>query len=149
MQKIYIAYGSNMDEEQMAYRCPDAKLLGTGSLKGWQLLFKGSQTGAYATIEKAGGCEVPVLLWKISAADEKRLDRYEGFPAFYYKKDIWAVRDDVAGSPCVITGMAYIMHEERKPGTPSLRYLRLLADAYRRFGFDQHILEDAYVYSAR
>ena len=27
MAKYYIAYGSNMDEEQMAYRCPTAQLL--------------------------------------------------------------------------------------------------------------------------
>lgn len=33
MAKYYIAYGSNMDEEQMAYRCPTAQLLDrTGGL---------------------------------------------------------------------------------------------------------------------
>ena len=33
----YIAYGSNMIEEQMAYRCPDARLIGVGYLPGYQL----------------------------------------------------------------------------------------------------------------
>ena len=28
----YIAYGSNMVQEQMAFRCPNARLLGTGWL---------------------------------------------------------------------------------------------------------------------
>lgn len=28
----YIAYGSNMIEEQMAHRCPNARLIGTGFL---------------------------------------------------------------------------------------------------------------------
>ena len=35
----YIAYGSNMVEEQMAYRCPNAKLIGTGQLPNHRLEF--------------------------------------------------------------------------------------------------------------
>lgn len=46
MSRIYIAYGSNMDMEQMKFRCPDAQLLGTGILENWRLMFKGSKTGA-------------------------------------------------------------------------------------------------------
>ena len=81
--KNYIAYGSNMDEEQMKFRCPDSKLVGTGKIKNFRLMFKGSLSGNYATIEPEKNFEVPVLIWKISAADEKKLDRYEGFPNFY------------------------------------------------------------------
>ena len=29
MKKYYIAYGSNLNVEQMRYRCPDAKIVGT------------------------------------------------------------------------------------------------------------------------
>ena len=35
-KKYYIAYGSNLSVEQMAYRCPDAKL-GQAVLAGWEL----------------------------------------------------------------------------------------------------------------
>ena len=103
--KIYIAYGSNMDFPQMEGRCPDAEFLGAGMLQNWRLMFKGSKSGSYATIEKEKGLAVPVLLWRISAADELRLDRYEGFPIFYYKKtvtvaDVAAVhRAGDAGAP--------------------------------------------------
>ena len=34
-------------------------------------MFKGSYSGNYATIEREENSEVPVLLWKISAQDEK------------------------------------------------------------------------------
>ena len=51
-------------------------------------MFKGSQSGNYATIEKEAGCKVPVVVWAISKADEKNLDRYEGWPSFYVKEDI-------------------------------------------------------------
>ena len=148
MSKIYIAYGSNMDERQMAFRCPDAQLLGTGFLEGWRLMFKGSKTGAYATIEREKGQTVPILLWRISEADEARLDRYEGFPTFYYKRTIQAVKTNEHGIKCGMTrGMAYIMHEERKLGLPSMDYLSVLADAYEKFGFDEEILGEAYDYS--
>ena len=90
--RIYIAYGSNMSVEQMKFRCPDEQLLGTGILENWRLMFKGSKTGAYAIIEREKGCTVPSLLWRISAADEERLDRYEGVPNFYYKRTIKAVK---------------------------------------------------------
>ena len=146
--RIYIAYGSNMDLGQMKFRCPTAELLGTGLLEGWRLMFKGSLTGAYATIEREKGLTVPILLWRISAADEERLDRYEGFPSFYYKQTIQAVKTDEHGAKCGHTrGMAYIMHEERKFGIPSGHYLRILDAAYKKFGFDEEILGDAYDYS--
>lgn len=32
-KKYYIAYGSNLSVGQMAYRCPDAKVIGTRSLR--------------------------------------------------------------------------------------------------------------------
>ncbi|KXB93081.1 hypothetical protein HMPREF3191_00621 [Veillonellaceae bacterium DNF00626] len=79
-QRIYIAYGSNMSEVQMTRRCPDAVLSGTGRIWGYELLFKGSLTGCYATIEKKADAFVPVVFWRISPADERRLDAYEGFP---------------------------------------------------------------------
>ena len=65
MKKLYIAYGSNMDEEQMAFRCPTATLVGTAIVEGYELIFKGSRTGSYATIEPKEGSIVPVLVWEI------------------------------------------------------------------------------------
>ena len=148
--KIYIAYGSNMDERQMAFRCPEAELLGTGILEGWRLMFKGSKTGAYATIEREKGQNVPILLWHITATDEERLDRYEGFPSFYYKRTIQATRTGANDEDLGKTrGMVYIMHEERKLGVPSIHYLEVLAKAYENFGFDEEILGEAYDYSDR
>ena len=146
--KIYIAYGSNMDLEQMRHRCPDAQLLGTGLLEGWRLMFKGSKTGAYATIEQEKGCTVPILLWRISAADEERLDLGKPHQRASGERTIQAVKTDEHGIRCGLTrGMAYIMHEERKLGTPSIQYFDILYNAYWRFGFDENILGDAYEYS--
>lgn len=138
MKKYYIAYGSNMNERQMAVRCRDAVLVGTGFIQGYKLLFKGSLTGCYATIEpKAGSC-VPVTIWTISRTDEKRLDRYEGFPTFYYKKDV-----KVQTGNGTITGLVYIMHEDRHCGMPFPWYYEQMDRDYRKFGFDRTILKKA------
>lgn len=142
-RKIYIAYGSNMSTEQMEFRCPDARLIGAGKLKDWRLMFKGSKSGNYATIEREENCEVPVLLWKISAKDEKSLDRYEGCPTFYYKTEIEVETDDGE----ILTGIIYIMHEERKLGLPTDYYYGVLREAYEEFDFDLNILEEAVKFS--
>lgn len=85
MKKYYLAYGSNLNIQQMKYRCPDAKPVGTAWIHGYQLMFKGSKTGSYLTIEKAEKSKVPVVVWDVSGSDECRLDAYEGCPTFYYK----------------------------------------------------------------
>ena len=86
--KYYLAYGSNLNVRQMMHRCPGAKPVGKMVLEGYELLFKGSKTGSYLTIEKKRGGKVPVGIWQVTEQHEKALDRYEGFPVFYYKKEI-------------------------------------------------------------
>ena len=84
-EKLYIAYGSNLDRRQMARRCPTAEVVCSGMLYGHELLFRGSQFGAVATVEPKPGACVPVLVWKIKPSDERALDLYEGFPHLYRK----------------------------------------------------------------
>ena len=50
-KRYYIAYGSNLNIRQMLMRCPDARVAGTSVIEDYQLLFKGSKTGSYLTIE--------------------------------------------------------------------------------------------------
>lgn len=138
MKKLYIAYGSNMDEGQMAHRCPTARLLGQTEVEGYRLLFKGSLTGAYATIEPQEGGRVPALVWEIGEADEASLDRYEGFPSFYYKKDLTV---SLGGQE--VTAMVYIMDERRRLGEPGGAYYGVLERAYEKFGFPMETLETA------
>lgn len=150
MMKFYVAYGSNMDVSQMKYRCPGARLLGQGVVKDYQLLFKGSKTGSYATIEPKPGATVPVLVWEVSDRDERSLDRYEGFPKFYYKKFV-TVTDVMLGPDNkfrgMLDGMAYVLPESRPLGIPSKLYYEALQKAYARFGMDESILTTALSHS--
>ncbi|WP_010651598.1 gamma-glutamylcyclotransferase family protein [Oceanobacillus massiliensis] len=137
-RKLYIAYGSNMDIEQMALRCPSARFIGISEINGYELLFKGSKTGSYATIETKEDGKVPVVVWEITERDEKSLDRYEGFPTFYYKEDISV---SIEGETNV--AMVYIMDEKRTFGRPTYRYYKVIEEAYQKFGFDLTFLETA------
>lgn len=39
-RKEYFAYGSNLNFDQMAYRCPEATVVGTAKLDGYELAFR-------------------------------------------------------------------------------------------------------------
>nr|DAW61684.1 MAG TPA: hypothetical protein [Caudoviricetes sp.] len=143
MKKYYIAYGSNLNIRQMALRCPTAKPVGTAVIKDYELLFKGSKTGAYLTIEPKVGAEVPVAVWSVELADEERLDVYEGFPAFYYKTEFDLPVNYFSGKKVVRKAFVYIMHEERLLGLPSGSYVRTCLEGYSNFDFDESILLEA------
>ena len=145
----YLAYGSNLNVRQMRYRCPTAKPIGITAIPDYELLYKGSKTGSYLTIEKKKGSLVPIAVWEVTAADEKRLDAYEGYPNFYYKKEMKLPVRLANGKTKKLTAFIYIMHEERELGCPSLAYIRTCKEGYRNFGFDQKYLETAYLRSTK
>lgn len=149
MKKYYLAYGSNLNVRQMALRCPTAKPVGSAVIKDYELLFKGSKTGAYLTIEPKSGAEVPVAVWSVELADEERLDVYEGFPAFYYKTEFDLPVNYFSGKKVVRKAFVYIMHEERPLGLPSGSYVRTCLEGYSNFGFDESILFKALKNSRR
>lgn len=139
----YLAYGSNLNVKQMAYRCPDAKIVGTAEIKDYRLKFKGSYSGSYLTIEKAKDFTVPVAVWQVSDHDIKSLDRYEGYPNFYYKRTMVLPCSDGKRHRCFV----YIMHEERRLGIPSEYYVQTCEQGYDNFGFDKYKLYQAIEYS--
>lgn len=144
-RSYYIAYGSNLNVQQMRMRCPHATILGTAELKGWELLFKGSKTGSYLTIEEREGGRVPVVIWEVMESDEKALDRYEGFPSFYYKKELRLQYKGIrTGRRRTVTAFAYIMHEDRPIGIPTSYYMRVCLEGYDTFFFDRNVLLAAY-----
>lgn len=143
-KRYYLAYGSNLNVAQMRYRCPSARIIGTAVIENYQLLFKGSKTGSYLTIEPCEGHSVPVAAWEVTADDELRLDRYEGFPNFYYKKELQLpITGMKTGKVRMRDAFVYIMHEERQLGLPSANYVRICRDGYDFFGFGQRYLTEA------
>ena len=138
-KRYYIAYGSNLSVEQMAQRCPDAKVVGMAAIQDWKLVFR-----VHATVEPAEGRVVPVLIWEISERDERHLDVYEGYPSYYFKRDLELTMTDLNGrNPRTVTAMVYIMADGHKVRMPMKGYVDVLAEGYERFGFDMNILRRA------
>lgn len=140
---FYLAYGSNLCLERMKHRCPDSLAVGTAKIPGYRLLFKKSGSGFYATIEQDANCCVPAAVYKISEFDEALLNRYEGYPKYYYKRYFQlTVRTPRGGRLKGIKHcMAYVLHEERLLGMPSMEYYKLLDDGYSAWEFDVEVLD--------
>lgn len=149
-KRYYVAYGSNLNIPQMRWRCPSARIIGTAEIPDYRLMFKGSQSGAYLTIEPCEGMGVPVAAWEVTAEDELALDRYEGFPRFYYKAEMkLPVTGIRSGKTRMRTVFVYIMHEDRPFGIPARYYVDVCREGYDAFGFDQSILSEALRFSAK
>lgn len=125
---LYFAYGSNINLDQMAYRCPDAQVVGPVTLEGWELLFR---RGGFATIAPHEGATVTGLLWSITPKCEQSLNRYEGYPRFYGKQTV-TVRDSQGRE---FSTMVYVMDERfREPVPPSPGYYNGILEGYRQNG---------------
>ena len=136
--KIYLAYGSNLNLEQMSRRCPYAKVLGTTKLEGYELLFRGYHESAVATVEPKDGSSVPVLLWKTTDMDEISLDHYEGFPHHYRKENIKVMFEGKE-----VEAYIYIMNDGRPINSPSCFYYTTIREGYIDCGFDINFLKES------
>lgn len=134
-KKLYFAYGSNMDLNQMAFRCPDAQALETVRLEGYCLAFcsNGGNRGV-ATILPDPDSHVDGVLWEISPEDERNLNFYEGFPRLYGKPTLTVVNR--LGKE--VEAMAYVMNAPYKdrPAVPSASYLRGILRGCQQNGID-------------
>ena len=126
---IYIAYGSNLNKEQMSIRCPDAKVIGKSMIPNHRLVFKG-----VADMIPAKGHQCPVALWRITDACEEALDIYEGFPNLY-RKQYWQHKDGELL-------MAYVMNRDGL-APPPRHYLHCIRDGYKDFRLDAAYLDEA------
>ena len=137
--KLYIAYGSNLNLNQMKYRCPTAKLVGKGTIENYELQFKGMPHCSYATIAPCSGKSVPVALWELQPRDERLLDRYEGYPSHYFKQELPVKLNN----GLELTAMVYIMNLKQDFGLPSASYYDTVSQGYKDCGFDMKVLNEA------
>ena len=128
-RRLYIAYGSNINLEQMAYRCPNSKIVSKEMLKGYELEFRG-----VATIVPNDKSEVPVLIWEIDGRDEYSLDKYEGFPNLY-RKELFEIEVDGEKKEC----MAYLMNKGQI-SPPTSYYYNVINQGYEANGMDTSYL---------
>ncbi|MFC1743336.1 gamma-glutamylcyclotransferase family protein [Candidatus Riflebacteria bacterium] len=116
-KRLYFAYGSNMDPEQMEERCPGAKSKGCGKLSGYGFVM--NHRGV-ATLKKDRDKDVFGVLWEISPADERTLDLKEGVHLNgYYHKEMLEIE---TGPGEVHKALVYI-DSRTETGEPRAGYL--------------------------
>lgn len=134
MQKLYFSYGSNMNLEQMKYRCPKAIPLGPVTVQDYRLAFRGSALSAVATIIPEKGSHVDGVMWLITPDCEKSLDRYEGAPSFYGKQNI-ETTDNMGNN---VMAAVYVMNAPQcdRCGIPSRSYADGILQGAEQNGVD-------------
>lgn len=136
MKKPYFAYGSNMNLEQMAERCPGARLLGLARWPGWRFLIN---SRGYATAREESGVEILGCLWEWTEAHGQTLDRYEGVAEGYYARMDCRVEAWPEGEP--EDAVAYLATDE-VPGVPTARYHQVVVDGARGIGLPEEYLAE-------
>lgn len=125
--RYYFAYGANMNPENMAYRCPAAANPRPFRLQGWQLKFY-----THATVEPNAHAETPGVLWEITDQCELELDRFEGFPVYYNKRQV--TQDNIS--------LFFYEMADYKHGFPHKAYVADIESMYKKFNLPaRHIVE--------
>lgn len=125
---LYFAYGSNLNIEQMAQRCPNARPLSVVNLKGYALTF--CHSGVATIVPSKETDSVPGVIWRITDNCETSLDQYEGYPHLYDKNQV--IVHDKNGN--TFTPMVYIMNEQfNQPSLPFYSYYKTIQRGYASF----------------
>lgn len=132
MRRNYIvfAYGSNMNQRQMALRCPDATPICVARLDQHELTFAGLSPrwgGGIATVVPSKRANVTGILWRLSGKDLERLDEYEGYPFVYDRMPVSVHTTKGTEVWC----HTYVKNTIEFRAPPSEEYLRTIIDGYQ------------------
>ena len=133
---LYLAYGSNCNLSQMAYRCPNSYVVCNGELHGWKLVFN-----FHADVVKGKKKDiVPVVVWSIADSDWDMLDMYEGYPSYYVKETVDVVLQNGKKEKAIV----YVMADNRKGiHPPASNYFNCIFKGYMDNGINTDYLFDA------
>lgn len=146
-ENYYFAYGSNMNLDQMEFRCPDAMVVGKVCLEDYRLAFRGRGGGGVATILPEEGSHVDGILWKITKACETSLDHYEGYPHLYGKEMV-SVENETG---LKMEAMVYTMNAPYKdqPAIPSDLYLAGIIEGCHQNKMSNKSVIDALIHTRK
>ncbi len=133
---LYFAYGSNLDPEQMASRCPSARVAFPAQLADHRLdftYFSARWSGGSADVVRHFGDSVWGIVYELDAAELQRLDRFEGG----YQRVFLPVRDDQERGRSVISYEVPLKRSFR----PTTRYIQKLLLWGEHWGLPQTYLD--------
>ena len=132
--RIYFAYGSNINQKQMAFRCNDALPVAIAYVRDFRFIINSM---GVATIIPVSGLVVRGVLWQISKSDEDELDIYEGVSSNLYTKE----RCNVSVVDENIDALVYIATNSEL-GSPRKNYLETITDGIVSFKADVNWIDE-------
>ncbi len=126
---LYLAYGANTNRAAMAHRCPEAEFIGLADLPGYELVFRG-----VADLRPAPDQTAQVALWDITEADLAALDRFEGYPRLYTRRQVPFTPLLLRQSLPSVRAWVYTMTRGPALAPPVPYYLATLQEGYRDCG---------------
>lgn len=156
MRELYFAYGSNLNPEQMARRCPGARLIGPARLEGYRLCWPRpwgpEDPGGVLGIEPAHAAKDAVWggVWVVSEENLKSLDRYEGVAQGEYRRG-WVevkmseraatdTREPLGGLAACLTYFA--VPSDGAPFPPARWYLDTVVNGARALGLPRDYVDE-------
>lgn len=132
--KYYFAYGANMDLDRMLDRCPNAKFIEAGELKGYRFIIN---TRGVASIVPESTSSVFGIIWTITEEDEAFLDHFEGVKGGWYSKYTVTVCEIVEHNrhDCLV----YVTSDS-KEGKPIVDYFHNIIKWVKNYQFQKEYI---------
>jgi len=126
-RKYYFTYNSNCHVGSMLSRCPAAICNGKGMLVGFKLVFRVTADIQATPGQASDGNSVHGALWQITPECEIVLDRYEGFPHHYKKRQVSVIHDELGE----LDALVYVMVGRSMQAMPTPNYRDVIGHGYR------------------
>jgi gamma-glutamylcyclotransferase (GGCT)/AIG2-like uncharacterized protein YtfP len=117
----------------MSERCPDAKPKFTATLPNFKLIFTGWSRkwhGGVASIKPLRGEKVIGAVYEISERDLRLLDKHEGYPNIYNRREVVVFPEDGES----IKAVTYVKVEQSEETKPSPEYVATIQQGYKDWG---------------
>jgi len=130
----YFAYGSNLDMDRLRERIGEWQDDRRATLKGYRLSF---DSRGKADIFEQRGERVWGAVYKVSEAQLKILDRFEGLHSGVYKR----VRVNVECNGKTEPAITYVKVEKTSFHPPDDEYLNHILKGLKQHGYDEETIE--------
>jgi len=137
---LYFAFGSNLYSERIRINNPSAKFKSTAKLHDHQLgfnYFSKRWQGAPATVLEIPGEHVWGVLWELDLDHLPTLDKQEGVPRVYKRKEVQVELEDGTNTTAYTY---YLVKPDEQDKRPSKVYLDVILNGAR-----EHSLPAEYI----
>ena len=132
--QLYFSYGSNMNVEQMAFRCPGAQPVALAGINNFEFFIN---SGGVASIKPSVAKVCHGIIWKLTEEHWKTLDQYEGVESGCYSRVKIKPLINNKEIPCT----TYIARDKVN-GLPRPGYLEGIIEGAAHFNGDPKWIKD-------